>query len=120
MELNQIYNMKCLDGLKELDSIDLVVTSPPYYNAREYSQWETVDDYMKDMRNIFSLVYEKLNNHHYIVVNVGDVTCQVGKAKWSTRKLPLGAMFTMMLEEIGFEFVDDYIWIKGSLKVKDI
>lgn len=118
MELNQIYNMNCLDGLKELDSIDLVVTSPPYYNAREYSQWETVDEYMKDMRNIFSLVYEKLNNHHYIVVNVGDVTCQVGKAKWSTRKLPLGAMFTMMLEEIGFEFVDDYIWDKGEPQSK--
>lgn len=43
-----IYNIDCLDGLRQLgeNSIDLIVTSPPYYNARDYSQWESVDDYM--------------------------------------------------------------------------
>lgn len=32
MELNKIHNMDCLEGMKQLenDSIDLVVTSPPY------------------------------------------------------------------------------------------
>jgi len=98
--------------------VDLFVTSPPYYNAREYSQWETVNDYMNDMKIIFTKAYQCLKNHKYIVVNVGDVTSQVGKAKWSVRKLPLGAMFTMMLEEIGFEFIDDFIWDKGEPQSK--
>ena len=118
--INDIYNIDCLDGLRQLgeNSIDLIVTSPPYYNARDYSQWESVDDYMADMKEIFSMAYNCMKNHHYIIVNVGDVIGQVGKAKWSTRKLPLGAMFTMMLEEIGFEFVDDYIWDKGEPQSK--
>jgi len=32
LELNKIYNMDCLEGLKQLDNdcVDLVVTSPPY------------------------------------------------------------------------------------------
>jgi len=32
LELNKIYNMDCLDGMKQLDdnSIDLVLTDPPY------------------------------------------------------------------------------------------
>ena len=32
LELNKIYNMDCLEGLKQLDdeSIDLIITSPPY------------------------------------------------------------------------------------------
>ena len=32
LELNKIYNMDCLEGMKQLDdnSIDLVVTDPPY------------------------------------------------------------------------------------------
>lgn len=32
MELNQIYNMDCLDGMKLLpdESVDLIITSPPY------------------------------------------------------------------------------------------
>ena len=44
-EINKIYNMDCLDGLKNLpDSfIDLTVTSPPYDNIRKYNgnvnQW---------------------------------------------------------------------------------
>lgn len=120
MEINKIYNMNCLEGLRQMEdeSIDLMVTSPPYYNAREYSQWETVDSYMDDMKEIFTELYRCMKNHKYIVVNVGDVTSQVGKAKWSVRKLPLGAMFIMMLEEIGFEFIDDYIWDKGEPQSK--
>lgn len=120
LDINKIYNMNCLDGLKLMnnDSIDLVVTSPPYYNAREYTQWETLEDYMADMEDIFTEVYFKLKNHHYIVVNVGDVTCQVGDAKWSVRKIPLGAMFINMLEKIGFTFIDDYIWDKGEPQSK--
>ena len=120
MKLNKIYNMNCLDGLKQMnnESIDLMVTSPPYYNAREYSQWETVDSYMSDMKEIFTELYRCMKNHKYIVINVGDVTSQVGKAKWSVRKLPLGAMFIMMLEGVGFEFIDNYIWDKGEPQSK--
>ena len=81
MELNKIHNIDCLIGLKQMsdDSIDLMVTSPPYYNAREYSQWETVEDYMNDMKNIFIEVFRTLKNHHYIIVNVG--TCPFGGAQ---------------------------------------
>jgi len=34
------------------ESIQLMVTSPPYYNAREYSQWENIMDYLEDMKKI--------------------------------------------------------------------
>lgn len=32
LELNKLYNMDCLEGMKQLDneSIDLIITSPPY------------------------------------------------------------------------------------------
>ncbi len=33
------------------NSIHLAVTSPPYFNAREYSQWKTLNDYLEDMKN---------------------------------------------------------------------
>lgn len=103
-----------------LDSecIDVMVTSPPYYNVREYSHWETVEQYFSDMKEIFSEVYRTLKNHHCIVVNVGDIVCQTGTSKWQVRKLPLGAYFTIMLENIGFQFIDDYIWDKGEPQSK--
>ena len=48
----KLINDDCFNILKNIpdNKIDLLVTSPPYYNAREYSQWETVDDYMNDMK----------------------------------------------------------------------
>ena len=44
MEINIIYNVDCLKGLKRLpnNSIDCCVTSPPYYGLRDYgtATWE--------------------------------------------------------------------------------
>ena len=120
MTINKIYNEDCLVGLNNIpnDSIDLVVTSPPYYNAREYSQYDTVNEYLKQMNDIFQMVYTKLKNHHYCIVNVGDITAQVGKSKWAVRKLPLGAYFITMFEQIGYTYIDDYIWDKGEPESK--
>ncbi len=38
-EINNIYNIDCLIGMKELPSecIDLVITSPPYDDLRDYN-----------------------------------------------------------------------------------
>ena len=120
IDFDYIEQGDCLELMKKLPdrSIDLIVTSPPYFNAREYSQWETVESYLGDMKAAFKEVYRILKNHHYVVLNVGDVTCQTGKAKWSIRKLPLGAYFTTMFEDIGFQFIDDFIWDKGEPQTK--
>src|SRR5690554_4182703 len=44
LELNKIYNMDCVQGMKLLDdcSVDLTVTSPPYDNLRTYKgfKWD--------------------------------------------------------------------------------
>ena len=39
LELNKIYNMDCVEGMKLLDgnSVDLTVTSPPYDDLRKYN-----------------------------------------------------------------------------------
>ena len=96
------------------NSIHLAVTSPPYFNAREYSQWETLDSYLQDMKVIFKEVFRVLDNHRVFVLNVGDVQCKLGTQPWTLRRVPLGALFTTICQEMGFEFVDDYIWDKGE------
>ena len=42
IELNRIYNENCVDTMQRMESgsIDLVVTSPPYDNLREYNGYE--------------------------------------------------------------------------------
>lgn len=44
----QLYCGDCLEILPTLDAngIDLIVTSPPYWNQREYSHWDTYSEYL--------------------------------------------------------------------------
>ena len=111
----------CLDVLKGLksDSVQLMVTSPPYYNARDYSQWETLDDYLYDMANVIKESYRVLDNHRAWVFNVGDITGNDNKhtkSSWGSRRIPLGAYFINIFEEAGFRFIDDFIWDKGEVE----
>lgn len=104
--------------LKKLpsNSLHLCITSPPYFNARKYSKWETFESYMSDMKIVFTEIFRILDNHRVCVINVGDIIGLTGSQKYTNRKMALGAHFTIMMESIGFEFVDDFIWDKGEAK----
>ncbi len=103
------------------ESVQLMVTSPPYYNAREYSQWENLSDYFLDMKEILTECYRVLDNHRVFVFNVGDIYDNdrlVTKSVWGKRRIPLGAYFIRIFEEIGFTFADDFIWNKGEVQTQ--
>lgn len=109
----------CLNVLKKMksESIHLMVTSPPYYNAREYSQWKNLNEYLDDMKSIIKETYRVLDNHRVWVFNVGDIFDNP-KTKttsvWGKQRIPLGAYFIKIFEDEGFTFVDDFIWDKGE------
>ena len=109
----------CLNTLKKMnsESVQLMVTSPPYYNAREYSQWKDINDYLEDMREIIKETFRVLDNHRVWVFNVGDIFDNPKtktRSVWGKQRIPLGAYFINIFEEEGFTFVDDFIWDKGE------
>ncbi len=113
----------CFQVLKRMksESVHLMVTSPPYYNAREYSYWENLEDYLSDMKKILIECYRVLDNHRVFVFNVGDIYDNDNlytKAVWGKRRIPLGAYFIKLFEEVGFTFVDDFIWDKGEVQTQ--
>ncbi|MGP1440669.1 MAG: DNA-methyltransferase [Treponema sp.] len=110
--------LKVLKKMKS-ESIHLMVTSPPYYNARDYSHWNNLDEYLLDMRHIIREAYRVLDNHRVFVWNVGDIFDNDNlftTSVWGKRRIPLGAYFIKIFEEEGFTFVDDYIWDKGEVQ----
>ncbi len=105
----------------ESESIQLMVTSPPYFNARAYSQWDNINLYLDEMRKIIRESYRVLDNHRVWVFNVGDIFDNdqiTTKSVWGKRRIPLGAYFIKIFEEEGFEFVDNIIWDKGEVESK--
>jgi hypothetical protein len=111
----------CLQALRRLpsESVGHIVTSPPYYNAREYSTWPNLQAYLDDMRQIILECYRVLDNHRVFVFNVSDVVDNDKMDKinaFGFRKIPLPAYFITMFEECGFTYVDDIIWDKGEVQ----
>lgn len=80
MEVNIIYNEDCLVGLKKLpdNCIDCCVTSPPYFNQRDYQVdgqiglENTVDEYINSIVDIFSEVRRVLKPTGQLWLNIGD------------------------------------------------
>lgn len=113
----------CLDFMRRMksESVQLMVTSPPYYNAREYSKWPTLDKYLESMQEIIHESYRVLDNHRPFVFNVGDIfdnDHKYTKSSWGKRRIPLGAYFTSIFEDAGYQFVDDFIWDKGQVQTQ--
>lgn len=119
-KLNVVWG-NCLDALRKMpsESVQLMVTSPPYYNARDYSTWPNLKAYLDDMRSIIQEAYRVLDNHRVFVWNVSDVVGNDNMEDmkcWGERKIPLPAYFIAMFEECGFRYTDDIIWDKGEVQ----
>ena len=55
------------------ESVDLVVTSPPYYNAKtEYSEYASMDEYLETMYYIFVAAAKTLVPGGRMCINVAD------------------------------------------------
>lgn len=115
MELNKIYNMDCLEGLKLLDNkcVDLVVTSPPYFNLRDYGvegqigQEENVELYINRLIEIFNEVYRVLKDEGSCWVNIDDVY-----EKQSLLGIP--DRFKLKMIENGWLCRNEIIWQKPN------
>lgn len=75
MELNKIYHMDCLEGMKQIpdNSIDLIITSPPYNVGIDYNVWNDEmdwDEYSKFMQEWLSQAYKVLKSDGRICLNI--------------------------------------------------
>lgn len=80
IEINKVHNMDSLQGLKQLksNSIDCIVTSPPYYQLRDYGHGEqiglesTVGEYIDKLVKVFTECYRVLKNDGTMWINISD------------------------------------------------
>ncbi len=101
------------------DSIDLVVTSPPYWHIKDYGTCrqigygQSLHEYLKDLYRVFSECFRVLKGGSRLCVNVGDQFARsivYGRYK----VIPIHAEVISMCEHIGFDYMGAIIWQKKT------
>ncbi|CAD5977011.1 MULTISPECIES: DNA-methyltransferase [Planktothrix] len=101
------------------ESIGGAVTSPPYYNAREYSQWSNIYCYLYDMYNISKEVFRCLKHGSPYLFNIFDyfdneniiVFSDMGK-----KRIILSSYISFIFRHIGFTHLGNIAWDKGEIE----
>lgn len=107
IKINQIYNIDCFNGFKEIgdNAIDLIVTSPPYFNARDYSQWNTYEDYLVFVGAFIKESFRVLKDGGRIAINIPD---GYNRNPW----IPIYADYCKILQSGGLILRGNIVWHK--------
>ncbi len=94
-------------------SVDLVFTSPPYFNARpEYADYLSYEDYLEHMRKVIRECGRVLNEGRFFVINVSPVLIRRANRNEASKRIAVPFDFHRLFIEEGFDFMDDIIWMK--------
>lgn len=107
---------KTLKKIKDV-SIQLVFTSPPYYNAKEYSDYNSYKNYLEELKNIFLECCRILEDGRFIIVNISPVITKRPGREFESMRYPIHFDLHNILTECGFYFIDEIIWIKPEPSV---
>ena len=96
-EINKIYNEPCLETLKNMDdkSIDCVITSPPYWQLRDYGydgQWglePTFQEYLEHLWEMMNEIYRVLKDEGTCWINLGDTYARGSRPKYANHNQTL-------------------------------
>jgi len=101
------------------NSIDLVITSPPYWHIKDYGvpgqigYGQSLHEYLKDLYRVWKECYRVLKPGRRLCINIGDQFARsiiYGRYK----VIPLHAEFIAQCEDIGFDYMGSIIWQKKT------
>ena len=100
-------------------SVHLTFTSPPYYNAREYSKYRSYAEYLDFLQETFREVHRVTKEGRFLVVNTSPVIVPRAGRKYSSRRYAVPYDLHPRLTGLGWEFIDDIVWAKPVTSVKN-
>lgn len=120
LEILNENSTEFISNLK-VNQIGTAITSPPYYNAREYSQWTNLIFYFIDMQRNAKGIFNTLCDNGYYLYNIGDIVNTDNiyvESNMSKKRLQLGFLSCLIFEQCGFNLVGNIIWDKGEVQSK--
>lgn len=126
LHINKIFTPTLLVGdsehtLKNLpdNSIQLAFTSPPYYNARQYSDYYSYNEYLEKMKKVFIECFRVIEDGRFLIVNVSPIITKRPGREFESIRYPIHFDLHRILQDAGFYFIDEIIWIKPEPCVKN-
>lgn len=118
---NVVINGDVRDVLKLVpnESIHLTFTSPPYYNARDYSIYPSYEAYLKFLEEVFIETYRITKEGRFLIVNTSPVIVPRISRAHSSKRYPIPFDLHHRLTQMGWEFIDDIVWMKPEYSVKN-
>lgn len=101
------------------ESFHLTFTSPPYYNARDYSIYPSYQAYLDFLEEVFKLTYDKTKEGRFLIVNTSPVIVPRISRQHASKRYPIPFDIHHFLMKMGWEFIDDIIWSKPEASVKN-
>lgn len=114
LKLNTIYNEDCLETMRRMPDgfVDLVVSSPPYFNLRDYANWETYESHLKSVNAWFAEMFRVLKQGRHIAWNIQDNTPEPTKNGRHYHALMPDTI--KIAQKSGFEWERNIIWSKNN------
>lgn len=95
------------------ESVDLIFTSPPYFNARpEYADYLSYEEYLLKMKKIIHECHRVLNEGRFFIINISPILIRRASRNEASKRIAVPFDFHQLFIEENFEFVDDIIWVK--------
>ncbi|MGQ9657693.1 MAG: DNA methyltransferase [Fimbriimonadales bacterium] len=101
------------------ESIHLTFTSPPYYNARDYSIYQSYEGYLQFLTDVFREVHRITKEGRFFVLNTSPVLVPRMSRQHASKRYAIPFDIHPRLTEIGWEFIDDIIWLKPDPSAKN-
>lgn len=101
------------------ESIHLTFTSPPYYNARDYSIYQSYNEYLEFLENIFREVHRITKEGRFFILNTSPIIIPRISRAHSSKRYPIPYDIHPLLVKMGWEFIDDIVWVKPEASVKN-
>ena len=118
---NVIVKGDVLETLKFVPekTIHLTFTSPPYYNARDYSIYKSYDEYLEFLNSVFKEVYRITKEGRFFLLNTSPVIVPRVSRQHASKRYPIPYDIHHYLIKMGWEYIDDIVWLKPEASVKN-
>jgi DNA modification methylase len=101
------------------ESVHLTFTSPPYYNARDYSIYQSYDEYLSFLERVFKEVHRVTKGGRFFVLNTSPIIIPRISRAYASKRYPIPYDIHPLLVKMGWEFIDDIVWVKPEACVKN-